>query len=125
MELHPNIYLIREEESGSHSYVIRGDYKNVIIDSGLDKNFNKLQKNLLSLGLKVRDIDIFVNTHEHFDHIGANRYFHDFTLIAAHRLAATKIMVKDKYVTMYEPGDLNEPPMRVHPLADNRSFGTG
>ena len=75
VELKPNMHWIKGEGTGSHSYVIKGDYKNVLIDSGLDRNFITLQKSLLALGLKVRDVDIVINTHEHFDHIGANRYF--------------------------------------------------
>ena len=113
-ELQSNIFLIRVEDGSSHSYFIRGDYKNVLIDSGLDSNFPKLQRSLLSLGIKVKDIDIVINTHEHFDHIGANRYFQDYALIAAHRFAATKIAFEDRYVTMYTSGDLNEQPLKVH-----------
>ncbi len=113
-ELQPNIFLIRVEDGSSHCYFIRGDYKNVLIDSGLDSNFFKLQQLLLSLGVKVKDIDTVINTHEHFDHIGANRYFQDYALIAAHRSAATKITFEDRYVTMYTSGDLNEPPLKVH-----------
>ena len=73
IELQPNIFWIKGEDTSSHSYLIRGDYKNVLIDSGVDKNFFRLQKSLLKVGFKVRDIDIVINTHEHFDHIGANR----------------------------------------------------
>lgn len=113
IELQPNIFRLKGEDTSSHSYLIRGDYKNVLIDSGVDKNFSKLQKSLLTLGLKIRDIDIVINTHEHFDHIGANRYFQDYSLIAAHRFAATKITVEDRYVTMYKSGDLNEPSLKV------------
>lgn len=46
-----------------YSYLIRGDYKNVLIDSGVDRNFSRLQKSLLTLRLKVMDIDIVINTH--------------------------------------------------------------
>ena len=113
-ELQPNIFLVRGADTGSHSYLIRGDYKNVLVDPGLDKNFAKLQKSLLLLGVKVRDIDMVVNTHEHFDHMGANRYFQDYALIAAHRFAAVKITIEDRYVTLYKSGDLNEPPPKVH-----------
>jgi glyoxylase-like metal-dependent hydrolase (beta-lactamase superfamily II) len=114
------------KDSGSHSYLIKGDYKNVLIDSGLDKHFYMLQKSLLSLGLKVRDIDIIINTHEHFDHIGANRYFQEHALIAAHRFAAIKIAVKDRYVTMYESGDLNDLPLKIHLwLEDKFRFDIG
>jgi hydroxyacylglutathione hydrolase len=121
IELQPNIFRLKGEDTSSHSYLIRGDYKNVLIDSGVDKNFSKLQKSLLTLGLKIRDIDIVINTHEHFDHIGANRYFQDYALIAAHRFAATKITVEDRYVTMYKSGDLNAPSLRVHLWLESKS----
>lgn len=121
VELKPNMYWIKGEGTGSHSYVIKGDYKNVLIDSGLDRNFPTLQKSLLALGIKVRDVDIVINTHEHFDHIGANRYFQEHALIAAHRFAAIKITVEDRYVTMYQSGDLNEPSLKVHLWLENRS----
>jgi hydroxyacylglutathione hydrolase len=120
IELKPNIFWIKGEDTSSHTYLIRGDYKNVLIDSGLDKNFFRLQKSLLEVGFKVRDIDIVINTHEHFDHIGANRYFQDYSLIAAHRFAATKITVEDRYVTMYKSGDLNEPSLKVHLWLENK-----
>jgi glyoxylase-like metal-dependent hydrolase (beta-lactamase superfamily II) len=119
MELRPNIFWIRGESNACHSYLIRGDYKNVLLDSGLDNTFFKLQEALLLLGLKVRDVDIVINTHEHFDHIGANRYFQEYALIAAHRFAATKISVEDRYVTMYQSGDLNEPSLKVHLWLEN------
>jgi hydroxyacylglutathione hydrolase len=120
IELQPDIFWLKGEDTSSHSYLIRGDYKNVLIDSGVDKNFSKLRQRLLEVGLKLRDVDIVVNTHEHFDHIGANRYFQDYALIAAHRFAATKITVEDRYVTMYESGDLNEPSLKVHLWLENR-----
>jgi glyoxylase-like metal-dependent hydrolase (beta-lactamase superfamily II) len=121
IELQTNIFWIKGEDTSSHSYLIRGDYKNVLIDSGADKNFFRLQRALLKLGFKIRDIDIVINTHEHFDHIGANRYFQEYSLIAAHRFAAIKITVEDRYVTMYKSGDLNEPSLKVHLWLENRS----
>jgi hydroxyacylglutathione hydrolase len=126
VEVQPNIFFLRVEDGSCHSYLIKGDYKNVLIDSGLDQNFPKLEKALLSLGIKVKDIDIVINSHEHFDHIGANRYFQDYALIAAHRFAATKITFEDRYVTMYTSGDLNEPPLKVHLwLEDKFHFDLG
>ncbi len=121
VELHPDIFWLKGEDTSSHSYLLRGNYKNVLIDSGVDKNFSGLQKSLFNLGIKVRDIDIVINTHEHFDHIGANRYFQDYALIAAHRFAATKITAEDRYVTMYQSGDLNNPSMKVHLWLESKS----
>jgi glyoxylase-like metal-dependent hydrolase (beta-lactamase superfamily II) len=76
----------------------------------------------VTLDIKLRDIDIVINTHEHLDHIGANRYFQEFALIAAHRFAATKITLQDHYVTLYHSRDLNEVPLRVHLWLENRAL---
>jgi hydroxyacylglutathione hydrolase len=121
IELQKNIFLIRGAEKSSHSYVVKGDRMNLLIDSGIDSNFSFLQKSLLKIGLKVRDIDIVVNTHEHFDHIGANRYFQENAIIAAHRFAANKMAVNDKYVTLYHSGDANELSLYVHLWLESKS----
>jgi len=106
-------------KGSSHSYVIKGNYMNVMIDSGADQNFPVLERGLLKIGLKARDIDLIINSHEHCDHIGANRYFQEFAMIAAYRLAASKMIAGDYYVTMYKGNDLNEIPMRVHLWLEN------
>jgi glyoxylase-like metal-dependent hydrolase (beta-lactamase superfamily II) len=118
-ELQPGIFQIRGLNGSSHSYVIKGYYKNVMIDSGSDQNFPVLERGLFRIGLKVRDIDLVINSHEHCDHIGANRYFHESAMIAAYRLAASKMISGDYYVTMYKGNDLNEIPMRVHLWLEN------
>jgi hydroxyacylglutathione hydrolase len=121
-EIQQSIYLLKGEGKGSHNYLIRAAYRNVLIDSGLDQNFLYLQEQLISLGLKVKDIDVVINTHEHVDHIGSNRYFQESALIAAHRFAATKITLEDHYVTLYRSGDRNEVPLRIHLWLENRSL---
>jgi glyoxylase-like metal-dependent hydrolase (beta-lactamase superfamily II) len=118
-ELHPGIFQIRGLNGSSHSYVISGDYMNVMIDSGSDQNFPVLEQGLRRIGIKVRDINLVINSHEHCDHIGANRYFQEHALIAAYRLAASKMTAGDYYVTMYKGNDLNELPMRVHLWLEN------
>lgn len=118
-ELQPGIFQIRGLNGSSHSYVIKGNYKNVMIDSGSDQNFPVLERGLFRIGLKVRDIDLVINSHERCDHIGANRYFHESAIIAAYRLAASKMISGDYYVTMYKGNDLNEIPMRVHLWLEN------
>jgi hypothetical protein len=109
-ELQPAIFQIRGLNGSSHSYVIKGNYKNVMIDSGSDQNFPVLERGLFQIGLKVRDIDLVINSHEHCDHISANRYFHESAMIAAYRLAASKMISGDYYVTMYKANDLKRNP---------------
>jgi hydroxyacylglutathione hydrolase len=118
-ELNPGIFQIRGLNGSSHSYVIKGYYMNVMIDSGSDQNFLVLQRGLKKIGIRVRDINLVVNSHEHCDHIGANRYFQEFAMIAAYRLAASKMISGDYYVTMYKGNDLNEIPLRVHLWLEN------
>src|SRR5919205_399898 len=118
-ELRPGIFQIRGLNGGSHSYVIKGKYMNVMIDSGSDQNFPVLERGLFAIGLKVRDVNLVINSHEHCDHIGANRYFQESAMIAAYRLAASKMIAGGYYVTMYKGNDLNELPLRVHLWLEN------
>ena len=119
--LQENVFRIRGQGKSSHSYLIKGRRGNALIDSGLDSNFSCLQESLSSIGIKVRDIDIVINTHEHFDHIGANRYFQESAIIAAHRFAANKMALNDRFVTLYKSGDLNELILHVHLWLESKS----
>ena len=118
-ELQERIFQIRGLRGSSHSYLLKGDYMNVMIDSGSDQNFPVLEQGLRHIGIKVRDVNLVINSHEHCDHIGANRYFQEYAIIAAYRLAASKMTTGDYYVTMYKGNDLNEMPMRVHLWLEN------
>src|ERR1041385_3791278 len=98
-ELRPGIFQVRGRKGSSHSYVIKGHYMNVMIDSGSDQNFPVLEKGLFEIGLKVKDIDLIINSHEHCDHIGANRYFQEHAMIAAYRLPPPKKILGGYYLT--------------------------
>jgi glyoxylase-like metal-dependent hydrolase (beta-lactamase superfamily II) len=99
IELRPNIYLIKAEKPGSHIYVIKGNNKNVLIDTGIAMNFPRLKASLQKMNLRPKDVHFIILTHEHFDHIGATMYFFDTAVVAAHRLAANKIELQDEFVT--------------------------
>jgi hydroxyacylglutathione hydrolase len=99
IELAPRIYQVRGEKPGSHVYLIKGDTKNVLIDTGVASKFPILKRRLSELGLRVRDVNLIVLTHEHYDHIGATTYFHRTAVVAAHRLAANKLELQDEFVT--------------------------
>ena len=105
-ELRPNIYQIRAEKPGSHVYLIKGQKKNVLIDTGAAMNFPYLARQLADAGLEPKDIHLILLTHEHFDHIGSSAYFFDTAVIAAHRLAANKIQLQDEFVMMNKYFDI-------------------
>jgi hydroxyacylglutathione hydrolase len=100
VELEAGIYQLRGEKPGSHVYLIKGDTKNVLIDTGIAGTFSALKSRLGELGLRVRDINLIILTHEHYDHIGATAFFHRTAVVAAHRLAANKVELQDEFVTL-------------------------
>lgn len=100
LELRPNIYRIHSRKPGSHVYLIKGECKNVLIDTGMADGFTHLKQCLQELGLRPDDIHLIILTHEHFDHIGATPLFPEKTVVAAHRLAANKIQLQDEFVMM-------------------------
>ena len=57
-----NIYLIIDE-------VI------ALVDTGTGRHFDKVTKNIQNFGLKPADIELIIDTHCHFDHVGGNRAF--------------------------------------------------
>jgi glyoxylase-like metal-dependent hydrolase (beta-lactamase superfamily II) len=99
IELAPEIYQFRGEKPGSHVYLIKGDTKNVLIDTGVTGKFPVLKRRLTELGLHIKDVKLIILTHEHYDHIGATAFFHGTAVVAAHRLAANKLELQDEFVT--------------------------
>jgi hydroxyacylglutathione hydrolase len=113
VELAPGIYQFRGEKPGSHVYLIKGDTKNVLIDTGVAGKFLVLKHRLTQLGLRVKDINLVILTHEHYDHIGATAFFHRTAVVAAHRLAANKLELQDEFVTFRKYKDRHSRPFWV------------
>ncbi|MFC1927816.1 MBL fold metallo-hydrolase, partial [Chloroflexota bacterium] len=113
IELGPGIYQFRGEKPGSHVYLIKGDTKNVLIDTGVAGKFPALKRRLAEAGVRARDINLIVLTHEHYDHIGATAFFHRTAVVAAHRLAANKVELQDEFVTMRKYRDRPSKPFWV------------
>jgi glyoxylase-like metal-dependent hydrolase (beta-lactamase superfamily II) len=113
IELVPRIYQLRGEKPGSHVYLIKGDTKNVLIDTGVAGKFPVLKRRLTELGLHVKDVNLIILTHEHYDHIGATAFFYQTAVIAAHRLAANKLELQDEFVTFSKYRDQSSKPFWV------------
>lgn len=109
IELAPGIYQLRGEKPGSHVYLIKGHTKNVLIDTGVAGKFPVLKRRLAELSLHVRDVNLIILTHEHYDHIGATAFFHRTAVVAAHRLAANKLELQDEFVTLLNRDQPSKP----------------
>jgi len=109
VELATGIYQIRGEKPVGHVYLIKGDSKNVLIDTGVAATFPILERRLAELGLHVTDVNLIILTHEHVDHIGATAFFHKTAVVAAHRLAANKLELQDEFVTLLKRDQASKP----------------
>ncbi len=121
-EVGPGVFQIPAQRPSCHVYLIVGTYKIVMIDSGIDASFNELSRGLGDIGFAPADVDLVINTHEHFDHIGGNKYFYRTAIIAAGRLAAAKITEKDAYVTMYSSFSADYRYTKPHVWFENGAF---
>ncbi|MHA1472818.1 MAG: MBL fold metallo-hydrolase [Promethearchaeota archaeon] len=118
--LRPNVYQFYSRTEGCHVFLIVGDDLNVLIDTGIITKFNSFNYLLTTeVGLKIEDIDLVINTHEHFDHISSNPYFH--CPIAAHRWAAVKIQHSDELITKGKKWGVDLTDMRINLWLEDRN----
>jgi len=119
--LRPNLYQFYSHGAGCHVYLIIGDDLNVFIDTGIISKFNSLNYLLTTeIGLRVEDIDLVINTHEHFDHISSNAYFP--CTIAAHRWAAVKIQDSDELITKGKKWGIDLTDLKVNIWLEDRNI---
>ncbi|MFZ4537118.1 MBL fold metallo-hydrolase [Propionivibrio sp.] len=100
VEIYPNIYQIFGRNRSAHAYLIRGLHKNVLIDSCLPDACDHVVACLSEIELSPEDIDLVLLTHEHIDHAGCAPFFGRHALLAAHRLAANKLTMRDEFAMM-------------------------
>lgn len=97
-EIIPELFKIETGKPSCSSYLVKSADRNILIDPGIIDQLDSLLSDLKKIGVGSKDIDMVINTHEHVDHIGANKYFQTHSLIAADRFAATKIISADDEV---------------------------
>ena len=97
----PNVYQFNSIGAGCHVYLIIGEDLNVLIDTGIITKFDSLNYLLTTeIGLKIEDIDLIINTHEHFDHVGGNKRLHEATgaRILAHSASAEELSAHEAFI---------------------------
>ena len=108
-----NVYQIRFKNRAANVYLVRGSARTILIDVGLSTNYPYLVECLNHLGCPPENIDMVVLSHEHLDHIGAAYHFNrSRAYVAAHRLAANKIMLRDDFSMLRKM--FNEPDVPIN-----------
>ena len=85
----------------------------MLIDPGLPAGMDHLEACLGAAGLGRGDVHLVVLTHEHMDHVACAPLFSPTALVAAHGLAANKIVLQDDFVMMNRAFDLETHPFQV------------
>lgn len=49
-------------------------FEDVLVDTGTGENMDYILESIKKAGINLDDLSIIVNTHNHYDHIGGNRY---------------------------------------------------
>ena len=49
-------------------------FEDVLVDTGTGENIDYILKSIEEAGINPDDLSLIVNTHNHYDHIGGNRY---------------------------------------------------
>ena len=107
-----DVYQIRFKNRAANAYLVRGSKRTIMIDVGLSSNYPALLECLHHVDCPPEKVDMLILSHEHLDHIGAAYHFHGRTIIAAHRLAANKIMLRDDFSMLRKM--FNEPPVPIN-----------
>jgi glyoxylase-like metal-dependent hydrolase (beta-lactamase superfamily II) len=108
----PDVYQVRFKNRAANVYLVVGSRRTILIDVGLSTNYSHLLTCLNHVGVTLEKIDMVVLSHEHLDHIGAVHHFGGRTIIAAHRLAANKIMLRDDFSMLRKM--FNEPNVPIN-----------
>ena len=70
-----------------NSYIIKGENKIILIDTGLQGSTNKIIKKIEEIGFKTDQVSLIVLTHAHLDHFGSVKQLQKITgaKIAIHK----------------------------------------
>ena len=104
MEKINNVYCIEGIMADSNSYLIDNtdsdsDYNYILVDTGTGQSNSNLYSSIREIGIEPEDIDLIVNTHCHFDHVGGNDFFPN-AKIAIHKVDAVALRDPDSELTV-------------------------
>ncbi|MCD6414862.1 MAG: MBL fold metallo-hydrolase [Candidatus Diapherotrites archaeon] len=112
------VYAFPGRQFDCYSYLLLEDIK-ILIDPGTGFFFAELADALDNIGIPINSIDAIVNTHCHFDHIGANHLFDCPVYARSPDLQAisskgSKMVLADMFNSEYIPVAAKEIPHNFH-----------
>ena len=104
MEKINNVYCIEGVMADSNSYLIDNtdsdsEYNYILVDAGTGQSNSNLFSKIKEIGIEPDDIDLIVNTHCHYDHVGGNDFFPN-AKIAIHKIDAIALRDPESELTV-------------------------
>lgn len=121
MEKVDDITVILGRERDSNCYII----DDVLIDPGSGLNNDYVMNSIKEAGISMDDINKIVNTHCHFDHMGADKYLQDEYgyEIYMHPLDIKTVEEKDEDATVASSFGMTVPDLDIKELNENDKVG--
>jgi metallo-beta-lactamase class B len=119
-----NIYYVGTTELAS--YLIVAPQGDVLIDGALEQTVPQIEQNIKTLGFKLTDIKLILNSHAHFDHAAGIARIKKDSGAQFDASAADKPTLERGYIN-YGPSEMvHFPPVTVdHVVRDGETVGFG
>jgi len=119
-----NTYYVGTQELAAYLIVSpRGD---VLIDGTMAQNAPLIEQNIRSLGFKLSDVKLILNTHAHFDHAAGIAQLKKDTGAAFDASAGDKPILERGYITFGPTANDHFPAVKVdHVVADGETLRAG
>jgi metallo-beta-lactamase class B len=90
---------------GVSAYFIQTPAGAILLDGGLQETAPLIEKNIATLGFRVKDVKVLLNSHAHFDHAGG--------LAALQKASGATLVASRGDAPALRAGGGNQPPVRV------------
>jgi metallo-beta-lactamase class B len=89
-----NLYYVGAE--GIAAFLITTPEGHIVLDGGFEETVPHIRRNIETLGFRLEDVKILLNSHAHFDHVGG--------LAELARLSGAEVMISEPDVDVVESG---------------------
>jgi metallo-beta-lactamase class B len=119
-----NIYYVGM--AGVSTFLIVTPKGDILTDGGLPESVDAIEKNIQTLGFKLSDIKILLNSHAHFDHSGALARLKADTGAKFYASAGDKPFLESGHITYGLSSQIDTTPVHVdHVVADGDTVKLG
>ena len=119
-----NIYYVGTSELAS--YLIVSPQGDVLIDGTLEQTAPQIEQNIRTLGFKLTDVKLILNSHAHFDHAAGIAQIKKDTGAQFDASAADTPILERGYITYGPSAPVHFPSVKVdHVIRDGETVGFG